>query len=576
MSLSTTKKFLALLALLVTTNVQAEATFVINNIDGPGEGFNDGTPATPIGGNPGTTLGEQRLIVVQYALDTWGARVNSGPTIVVRTSNQSLGCEENSGTLAQAGSLIVHEDFPNAPRADTLYPAVLANAIAGFDINANAEGLPAGQPDPINSPGNTPSGVNDEIGITINADIGNEDCLGGAPYYLGLDNQPTPGTIDLLNIIMHEAAHGLGFQDFFNQNSGTPSFGTFDIFSQFLFDNVSGLSLVDQPNSAARIEALNNPGQLVWTGENVTANAAANLQQQLVLTFNAPSGSSESQFGTAAFGPPAVSGSIAGEIVAAIDDAGVSPTDGCEPLVNAAAINGNIALIDRGECFFVEKTQIAQDAGATAVIIANNEPGIINMSGDSTTINIPTISISNADGDALRADLENGSVSVTFLVDPSRIQGADPQGRVLLFSPDPPEPGSSIAHFDFSAFPDLLMEPAASSQILAATNVDLTDDLLADLGWSVVSNPQLPLEFPQGENSNTDTGGSDTGGTDTGGTDTGGTDTGGTDTGGDSTPTAPTTQGGGGGGGSLTNTMLVLLLSSLFFRTRRARLAMRG
>jgi len=86
MNLSTQIKLVALLLLLAAVNVNAEATFVINNTDDPGEGFNDGTPATPIGGNPGTSLGEQRLIVMQYALDTWGTRLNSGPTIVVRAS----------------------------------------------------------------------------------------------------------------------------------------------------------------------------------------------------------------------------------------------------------------------------------------------------------------------------------------------------------------------------------------------------------------------------------------------------------------------------------------------------------
>ena len=37
------------------------ATITVVNMDGAGEGFNDPTPVAPVGGNPGTTLGAQRL-----------------------------------------------------------------------------------------------------------------------------------------------------------------------------------------------------------------------------------------------------------------------------------------------------------------------------------------------------------------------------------------------------------------------------------------------------------------------------------------------------------------------------------
>ena len=43
------------------------ATIQIVNLDGAGEGFNDGTAVAPIGGNPGTTRGAQRLNVFNQA-----------------------------------------------------------------------------------------------------------------------------------------------------------------------------------------------------------------------------------------------------------------------------------------------------------------------------------------------------------------------------------------------------------------------------------------------------------------------------------------------------------------------------
>lgn len=48
------------------------ATINIINNDGPNEGFNDPTPVLPEGGNPGTTLGQQRLNVFNYAAGIGG------------------------------------------------------------------------------------------------------------------------------------------------------------------------------------------------------------------------------------------------------------------------------------------------------------------------------------------------------------------------------------------------------------------------------------------------------------------------------------------------------------------------
>ena len=61
---------------------------------------------------------------------------------------------------------------------------------------------------------------------------------------------------------------------------------------------------------------------------------------------------------------------IAGEIVGQVVYA--DPPRACEDLKNADAIEGNIAMIDRGVCFFVDKIQRAMDAGAVAVIVVNS------------------------------------------------------------------------------------------------------------------------------------------------------------------------------------------------------------
>ena len=88
------KRFANLRALLLTLVVGAlaassamgQANIVIENFDAPNIGFNDTTAAAPIGGNPGTTVGQQRLNAFQHAATIWGATLPSGPTITIRAS----------------------------------------------------------------------------------------------------------------------------------------------------------------------------------------------------------------------------------------------------------------------------------------------------------------------------------------------------------------------------------------------------------------------------------------------------------------------------------------------------------
>ena len=59
------KSFLGLITIFLLAAGPAlagGATITIVNMNAPGVGFNDPTPAAPVGGNPGTTVGQQRLI----------------------------------------------------------------------------------------------------------------------------------------------------------------------------------------------------------------------------------------------------------------------------------------------------------------------------------------------------------------------------------------------------------------------------------------------------------------------------------------------------------------------------------
>ena len=84
-----------------------------------------------------------------------------------------------------------------------------------------------------------------------------------------------------------------------------------------------------------------------------------------------------------------------------------TPYDGCGTFTNTTEIADKIAVIYRGDCSFSIKVKNAQNAGAKGAIIVNNVDGMINMSGDDTTITIPAIAISKADGDLIINELKN-------------------------------------------------------------------------------------------------------------------------------------------------------------------------
>ena len=103
------------------------------------------------------------------------------------------------------------------------------------------------------------------------------------------------------------------------------------------------------------------------------------------------------------------------EVVLYLDE-GATTTLACLPPSNAAAMNGKIAIIRRGDCEFVAKVKRAQDAGAVAVIMVDNIPNqLVNMGGADATINIPAVFITMGLGEAIIAQLQSGPVTVKLM-----------------------------------------------------------------------------------------------------------------------------------------------------------------
>lgn len=478
--MKTTKifSFLLLAALVLAVNAPAfgAANIVIVNIDGPNEGFNDPTPAAPVGGNPGTTIGQQRLIAFQYAASIWGSILDSAVPIYVQASFDPLACNANGGTLGAAGSIQIFANFPGREYDNTWYHVALANKLAGSDLAPGANGTNA-----------------DDIVAIFNANLGKPNCLANSGFYYGLDANHG-NLIDLVTVLLHEFGHGLGFSNFVNETTGTQPLGLTDIFATYTLDTTTGLHWSQMTTNAQRQASAVNSSKVVWDGINVTAAAPSVLQFGVPLvTINSPASLGTFAIGAAAFGPPISAPGVTADVVRALDVAepAAPPAaplpgttfDGCSPITNAAAVAGKIALVDRGFCGFVIKVKNAQNAGAIGVIVADNAPGAppAGMAGVDPTIIIPSGRITLPDGNALKAALAVGTVNATLGVNLNVRAGADPQGRVQLNAPNPVQQGSSISHWDPVAFPNLLMEPAINPDL--THGIDLARQEMIDIGW---------------------------------------------------------------------------------------------
>jgi cysteine-rich repeat protein len=223
------------------------ATLRVINLDGPNEGFNDTTPAAPVGGNPGTTRGAQRLKAFQFAADIWGSRLAGSVEIRVGAEFNPLPCGAVSAILGSAGPNSIIRDFINAPVAQTWFVQALANSLLGVDAD----------------PGE------DDMGAEFNSRIGSSDCLAGSGWYFGLDGNPPPEQIDFVTIVLHELGHGLGFLELLNLKTGAKFLGLDDAFMRFLENPETG-KLYPEMLDHERAEA-STAGNLQWAGIGVSS-----------------------------------------------------------------------------------------------------------------------------------------------------------------------------------------------------------------------------------------------------------------------------------------------------------------
>lgn len=468
------------------------ATIVIHSRDAAGYGFNDPTPVAPVGGNPGTTLGEQRLFVYRYVADIWEKNLDSASVIHVNAGwDEAMTCTSGSATLGSASAANIWRGFTNG-KANTWYPSALASKLAGTNLNEPANDTEAGT-------------IAADIKTQFNSRLGQPGCLDGSPFYLGIDGN-AGGKINFVETLLHELGHGLGFSVLtvststgsrlnaagtgYVSTGGLPS-----VWEEYMYDNTIGKTWLNMTSAERKASAVNNL-KLAWVGPNVAANQGMLTNvPTLNVTTGVPGASGSYDYTPAAFGTTIVTPSSFGKLAVVAGQTVSAPFLGCDPYsaAQSSAVRGKTVIVSRGTCSFQIKADNAEAAGATGLLIANNAAGTISAGGVGR--NIPIAMVSQNDGNILVAAVPQaaltgtrsnpGAVNAAFGRDPVRKAGADAAGRPLLYTPNPLVPGSSVSHWDVSASPNLLMEPNINADLgtTLVAPVDLTVPLLKDLGW---------------------------------------------------------------------------------------------
>jgi hypothetical protein len=452
-------RILAIAATLVLAFASAPAwaqgQILVDFYANPGTGFADPTPAAPVGGNPGVTVGQQRILVFLKAASIWTNVIKPDQNIYMAAQFEPLG----PNVLGSAGPQFIHANFPGAELQNTWYFDSLADHLAQEDLAPCCY----------------------DIVASFSSDFA---------FYLGFDDNEGPGQSDLLVTVLHEMGHGLNFANAADPSTGeipapagtTERFG--DIYSEYTQDVTTG-KVWNEMTDAERVASAINVRHVSWSGLNVRLKQHKVLDkgEPAVKVLSPSSIASPLMLGEAAFGPPLTPTGVTGNVVLALDGGGLS--NGCNPIVSN--VSGRIALIDRGVCAFTVKVKNAQDAGAIGVLIGDNVLALppSGLGGADPSITIPSGRIGLPDANAIKSKLATG-VRVRMQIDNSVLAGTDRvRHQVMVAALNPVSPGSSISHWDTAAKPNQIMEPAINGDLVASVEPpqDLSTPLLTDLGW---------------------------------------------------------------------------------------------
>ncbi|MDH4188624.1 MAG: S8 family serine peptidase [Betaproteobacteria bacterium] len=247
----------------------------------------------------------------------------------------------------------------------------------------------------------TPASVN---GVAISHPIS-----GVAPRALLGNYNVFPGDVtsarseDILNAL--EAAYLDGF-DVANMSLGGGASGIQDLLT-IAVDNL------DQANMVVAVAAGNSgPGHYTIESPGSAARALTAGAATVGHYLGAPVAVSGSTYGATVGSFATVSADLAGILGVVTEGALVNGIGNACAALTPGSLLGQVALISRGTCTFSTKIRNAQNAGAAAVLVANNVAGDGIAMGQDGTPSQPTVAaymLSRSDGLAVKAN--NGAAT---------------------------------------------------------------------------------------------------------------------------------------------------------------------
>jgi hypothetical protein len=219
-----------------------------------------------------------------------------------------------------------------------------------------------------------------------------------------------------MNNMMHDIWYLYGFDEP-SGNFQSMNYGGIGDGNDFVYADAQDGSGSNNANFGTPPEGNNPRMQMyLWSDNNVPDLLTVNSPATIAQTYPCS---------TAGFGPPVPSVPITADFVIVNDGVGDS-TDGCEMILNTAEMSGKIALVRRGTCTFGSKVQACQDAGAIAVIVMNNGTGApIAMGGQGPGVTIPSIMVSQANGNLFVNTIIGGETVNGTLVNPGDLTATD-------------------------------------------------------------------------------------------------------------------------------------------------------
>lgn len=386
------------------------------------------------------------LFCPQHSLDQWNARIDAVTGTVLEKDNWTLYCRVDEGTFNHADHDCAE---PNAEDEKTAIDFPEQNAVVG---DPSSVGQYLVWPAPLEGPNQGPRSMAINPADSMASPYGWHDVNGqpGAEYTITRGN----------NVFAYQDREDLGYSSNDEPDGGpnlifNPPFDPawepeqykeasvvnlfywinylHDFSYQFGFDEASGNFQRNNygrggvggdfvwavAQSGAETDTLHN--NAVFYNKNEGTSPAIFMYDFLELTryvtVNEPpavKGLYRTNLPSAGWGAGAyvTDVPVTGEVVL-VDDGVEAPStaDACEEILNASALAGKIAMIDRGTCQYSYKALQAQHAGAIGVIICNtldNKEFTLGAGPDGASVNIPVVLINVHSSKILREFVGKG------------------------------------------------------------------------------------------------------------------------------------------------------------------------